>query len=113
MNKLAEDSIIMKRHSASVQDGPLNAARKKSYTPELIEHCDVEYKKIAKETEAGGRADYDAVVWVYDPTFTAGELDTVNIGGSISDGTVSGGTDYRIERADPYEDCVKLELRSI
>lgn len=113
MNKLSNDRIIMKRIVAAAQDGPLNAARSRSYTPELISNCDIKYSKDKRETAGGGKENFDAEAWIYDPAFTAGDRDIVNIGGTVKNGAVSGGTDYRIVHMAPYEDCVKLDLASL
>jgi len=113
VKKLADDAVIFCRFSSSENAGWMNAAKLNSIQPLVIENCDIKLKKKKNESSAGAEIDADVVILILksNMTFDVNELDErdyINIGGTVTGNTVTGGTDYIIENYADYDYSVKF-----
>ncbi|GAB4220028.1 MAG: hypothetical protein Kow00102_05740 [Spirochaetota bacterium] len=91
-----QDFIVLKHQS---NPGRLNIEKELSYTP-ILATGDVIFSHKTKQSKAGMVMEGDATIYVTKKQFDACNitvLDKINIGGTIQNNTVQGGSSYKIK----------------
>lgn len=93
---------IIRVSLGTADNGFLNSARSASYgTPELFKHCDiVSVQDKMDERQEGKFRNSESIVYVLDTTSEFDETDRINIGGQIVEGSIEGGTYFKIDMID-------------